>query len=121
MHQVITFHFCGTCIVMESSGSCGGGGGGSTDASDTTDFNWLDLPDLLCVFSFEAFLSGGGLLDGLFLTFWGGGITGLDGDRSLRFLDTGPRSAPPPPLWEEVEAREGERLRSGALYLGRPD
>ena len=32
-------------------------------------------------------LSGGGLLDGLFLTFWGGGIIGRVGERSLRFRE----------------------------------
>ena len=100
------------------SGRCGVGGGGSTDASGTTDFNWFNL--LVGVFSFETFLSGGGLLDGQFLTFWSGGILGRVGERSLRFLDSGRRS--PFPLFqkksEEAEAHEGERLRSEAPYWG---
>ena len=58
----------------------------------------IGLICLTCLASsqIEAFLSGDGLLDGLFLTIWGGGITSLVRDRSLRFLDSGRRSSPPP-------------------------
>ena len=54
----------------------------------------IGLICLTCLASsqIEAFLSG----DGLFLTIWGGGITSLVRDRSLRFLDSGRRSSPPP-------------------------